>query len=495
MVFGSFWFEAGFSEYYQTRLCASGSSVLCLCIAVLRHRPATSLALWQCAENSGIGSLSRPALCLHHRIFAIVFILVLFFLSISTVALAFLDGNFTELPSMLWEEKFFAQARAMIDKGFGIVRVDDVYISDRSLIKITPTPDETITQANIYTLKTVSSSVTSYTDKAAESGRSYYYTVRAVADGYRNAYQNYPIYYLAAPKITKFDSQVGKGITIKWADVLGAEKYYVYRKTSNYGHFGRPDPDFYWERTDKAEALKKHYEWQGKIEVVSRKKIETKEDLSLLYTPGVAEPCLEIAKDKNLSYELTRKHNLVAVISDGTAVLGLGDIGPRSLLFLVLSGLATGASWICYFKALSVGDINKVVPIDKSSTVLTVLIAIICFGEISNLAVKLIATAILAVGIFLMVEKKKSEEKASGKAWMLYAVLSAVFAALTSILAKCGIKKTDSDLATALRTVVVLLFSWIMVFVVGSAGTIFEISPKTFLFLALSGIATGASWI
>ncbi len=94
-----------------------------------------------------------------NRIFAIVFILVLFFLSISTVALAFLDGNFTELPSMLWEEKFFAQARAMIDKGFGIVRVDDVYISDRSLIKITPTPDETITQANIYTLKTVSSSV------------------------------------------------------------------------------------------------------------------------------------------------------------------------------------------------------------------------------------------------------------------------------------------------------------------------------------------------
>lgn len=94
-----------------------------------------------------------------NRIFAIVFILVLFFLSISTVALAFLDGNFTELPSMLWEEKFFAQARAVIDKGFGIVRVDDVYISDRSLIKITPTPDETITQANIYTLKTVSSSV------------------------------------------------------------------------------------------------------------------------------------------------------------------------------------------------------------------------------------------------------------------------------------------------------------------------------------------------
>ena len=83
------------------------------------------------------------------------------------------------------------------------------------------------------------------------------------------------------------------------------------------------------------------------------------------------------------------------------------DIKPTSLLFLILSGLATGASWICYFKALSIGDINKVVPIDKSSTILTVLLAIICFGETSNLVIKLIATAILGIGIFLMVEKKR----------------------------------------------------------------------------------------
>ena len=99
------------------------------------------------------------------------------------------------------------------------------------------------------------------------------------------------------------------------------------------------------------------------------------------------------------------------------------DIKPTSLLFLILSGLATGASWICYFKALSIGDINKVVPIDKSSTILTVLLAIICFGETSNLVIKLIATAILGIGIFLMVEKKKAEQQAQGRSWMIYAVL------------------------------------------------------------------------
>ena len=118
----------------------------------------------------------------------------------------------------------------------------------------------------------------------------------------------------------------------------------------------------------------------------------------------------------------------------------LGSIDKSSLLFLVLSGLATGASWICYFKALAMGDVNKVVPIDKSSTILTVLLAIICFGETSNLAFKLVATLVLAVGIFLMVEKKQTEGKKEGRAWMLYALLSAVFAALTSILAKVGIK-------------------------------------------------------
>ena len=171
------------------------------------------------------------------------------------------------------------------------------------------------------------------------------------------------------------------------------------------------------------------------------------------------------------------------------------QISPTSLIFLILSGLATGASWIFYFKALAVGEINKVVPIDKSSTVLTVLLAIICFGETSNLAVKLIATVILAAGIFLMIEKKKSEKGSEGKAWMLYAALSAVFAALTSILAKLGISGVESNLGTAIRTGVVLIIAWIIVFSRGKHKQIKTVEKKELLFIGLSGIATGASWL
>ena len=171
------------------------------------------------------------------------------------------------------------------------------------------------------------------------------------------------------------------------------------------------------------------------------------------------------------------------------------EIEPKAFIFLILSGLATGASWICYFKALSVGDINKVVPIDKSSTVLTVLLAIICFGETSNLVMKLIATAILAVGIFLMVEKKKREEKQESKTWMLYAVLAAVFAALTSILAKMGISGVESNLGTAIRTGVVLIMAWVIVFARGKQTQLKNIDKKELLFIGLSGIATGASWL
>lgn len=174
---------------------------------------------------------------------------------------------------------------------------------------------------------------------------------------------------------------------------------------------------------------------------------------------------------------------------------GIADINDKSLLFLILSGLATGASWICYFKALSMGDINKVVPIDKSSTILTVLLAIICFGETSNLVMKLIATAVLGIGIFLMAEKKKSEEKASGKAWMLYAVLSAVFAALTSILAKVGISNVESNLGTAIRTSVVLIMAWMIVFARGKQKEVKQLDKKELVFISLSGLATGASWL
>ena len=171
------------------------------------------------------------------------------------------------------------------------------------------------------------------------------------------------------------------------------------------------------------------------------------------------------------------------------------EISKTSLIFLILSGLATGASWIFYFKALSIGDINKVVPIDKSSTILTVLLAIICFGETSNLAVKLIATAILAAGIFLMVEKNKSDGKKEHGPWMLYAILSAVFAALTSILAKVGISGIESNLGTAIRTGVVLVMAWIIVFAKGKHKQIKTIEKKELLFIGFSGIATGASWL
>lgn len=179
----------------------------------------------------------------------------------------------------------------------------------------------------------------------------------------------------------------------------------------------------------------------------------------------------------------------------------IAEIAPKSLLFLILSGLATGASWICYFKALSMGDINKVVPIDKSSTILSVLLAIICFKETDHLIVKLCCTAALAVGIFLMVEKKQTENKDTNKSkafhgkWMPYAILSAVFAALTSILAKIGITGVESNLGTALRTGVVLLMAWVIVFMKGKQHQLKEIDRKELICISLSGLATGGSWL
>lgn len=173
----------------------------------------------------------------------------------------------------------------------------------------------------------------------------------------------------------------------------------------------------------------------------------------------------------------------------------IGQIGARSLVFLVLSGLATGASWICYFKALSVGDVNKVVPIDKSSTVLTVVLAIIFFHETNNLAAKLTGTAILAAGIFLMIERRDIRGGEKGGSWFIYAVLSAVFAALTSILAKVGISGVESNLGTAIRTGVVLIMAWAVVFMKGKQGETRSIDRRELVFIILSGVATGASWL
>ena len=173
----------------------------------------------------------------------------------------------------------------------------------------------------------------------------------------------------------------------------------------------------------------------------------------------------------------------------------ISRIRPGELFFLLLSGAATGASWMCYFKALSIGDVNKVVPIDKSSTVLTVLLAMILFQETDHLAGKLTGTAMLGTGVILMVEKKTGAEKAGSRVYILYAVGSAVFAALTSILAKIGISSVDSNLGTAVRTIVVLVMAWLIVAVKGKLPELKVLDKKELLFISLSGIATGASWL
>ena len=170
------------------------------------------------------------------------------------------------------------------------------------------------------------------------------------------------------------------------------------------------------------------------------------------------------------------------------------EIAPVSWIFLVLSGLATGASWMCYFKALSIGDVNKVVPIDKSSTILSVLLAILIFNETNNLIVKLFGTALIGAGTYLMIEKKRATETKNTK-WLLYAVLSAIFAALTSVLAKMGISGVESNLGTALRTAVVLIMAWGIVLAKGEQKQLKGINKKELVFIALSGLATGASWL
>lgn len=175
----------------------------------------------------------------------------------------------------------------------------------------------------------------------------------------------------------------------------------------------------------------------------------------------------------------------------------IGAIPAKAWLFLTLSGLATGASWICYFKALSIGDVNKVVPVDKMSTVLAVLIAIVLFGETGNLAVKLVGTAVITLGTFLMIEKKQSvgAEQKQDRAWLAYALGAAVFAALTSVLTKIGIEGVESNLATAIRTCVVLVMAWAIVAAKGKLEQVARIDPRELAFLAASGIATGASWL
>lgn len=176
---------------------------------------------------------------------------------------------------------------------------------------------------------------------------------------------------------------------------------------------------------------------------------------------------------------------------------GITAIDTRSMTFLILSGLATGASWLCYFKALQIGDINKVVPIDKSSTVLTMLLAFLLLGEALTV-IKAIAMLLIGTGTLLMIEKKKTggkEDPGKNKRWLLYAVLSAVFASLTAILAKVGIQNVESNLGTAIRTIVVVVMAWAIVAWQGTYRNIGAINKRSWVFLGLSGLATGLSWL
>ena len=183
---------------------------------------------------------------------------------------------------------------------------------------------------------------------------------------------------------------------------------------------------------------------------------------------------------------------MVWIVGSGPTVTSLS---AKTWIFLILSGLATGGSWLCYFRALQQGDVNKVVPIDKSSTILTILLALIFLGEpVSWL--KGLAILFIGAGTFLMIEKKSvSGEKREKKSWLIYAVLSAVFASLTSILGKIGINGVESNLGTAIRTGVVLVMAWLIVLVKGKQHTLRSVPQKELVFLILSGLATGGSWL
>lgn len=186
---------------------------------------------------------------------------------------------------------------------------------------------------------------------------------------------------------------------------------------------------------------------------------------------------------------------MVAVVGSSGQI---GSIKPMTWAFLGLSGLATGASWLCYFKALQLGDVNKVVPIDKSSTVLTMLFAFLLLGEPLSW-VSVVAMVLILAGTLMMIERKPAAPSAGapskGGSWLVFAVLSAVFASLTAILGKVGIEGVESNLGTAIRTIVVLVMSWVMVAVTGKAGTVRAVPRRELLFICLSGLATGASWL
>lgn len=207
----------------------------------------------------------------------------------------------------------------------------------------------------------------------------------------------------------------------------------------------------------------------------------------------------------------TALRTIVVLVFSWLMVLMTGSVGTideiseKTWIFLILSGLATGASWLCYFRALQIGDVNKVTPIDKSSTILTMLLAFVFLGEKITL-LKIMAMILIGTGTFLMIQKKevtvfnhevetRNFEFRQQYEWIIFAFASTIFASLTSILGKVGIEGVDSNLGTAIRTVVVLIMAWIVVFATGKQHTVKEANASNWLFLIFSGIATGASWL
>ncbi len=211
---------------------------------------------------------------------------------------------------------------------------------------------------------------------------------------------------------------------------------------------------------------------------------------SILAKLGIKETDSTVATALRTIVVLIVSWLIVLVVGSAEAIT---HVNAHTLLFLSLSGLATGGSWLCYFRALQLGPVNKVVPIDKSSTALTIVLALIFLGEGLSW-IKILAVLFILGGTYAMIQKREGES-ASSRSWVIWAVLSAIFASLTAILGKVGISGIDSTLGTAIRTVVVLVMAWVVVLLTGKAPLIKKTPKKELLFITLSGLATGGSWL
>ncbi len=208
---------------------------------------------------------------------------------------------------------------------------------------------------------------------------------------------------------------------------------------------------------------------------------------------GITSILAKCGINKTDSTVATALRTIVVCIFSWLLVKDITNIETKTLLFLILSGLSTGASWLCYFKALQLGDINKVVPIDKSSIVLTIVLASMFLNEGISL-IKFISIILIGMGTLLMIDKKDNSNTSNNKQWLLYACLSSLLASLTSIFGKIGITNIDSNYGSAIRTTVVLIMSWVMVLITGKSSKL-KVDKKEIIFIVLSGFATGISWL